>query len=535
MRKRKKIAVLGAVLLFACSDYALNPQKEVVEPVNVPNIQVVPSEINFGHLNAGAGETKSQVVIITNLGNDLLDLDNLVLSSPDVSYSFTTLSQFKLEANEATRFTVTYTPTTFETNTNAILIGSNDPNDSIVTLPLVGASSAPVIEITPDYHDFGVTYIGCVGEITIDITNVGDSNLIVSDVRYYMSYPPELSIEVDTTTYGAFPWSLASNETRQVTIYHEPYDLQEDYGYVEVHSNDPATPIAIGDQEAFGDYYAWAFDFYEQDEVANADILFVIDNSGSMHGHQTNLINNFDSFINVFAISGVDYQLAFITTDNENFVEGEIITSADPDPVADVNRIIGAIGIGGSALEHGLLKSYDATQAGKNAGPGSVFLRTDSRLVVIYVSDEPDGSSRYSTLTPADYVQHLLSLKPSADQVISHAVAGDHPSGCSPPYAQFGDGYYDVVQDLGGTFMSICAPDYGTQMDAIARDSILLNTFKLTETPFEDSIIVTVDGVVVTDWVYDVSENAVVFDLTAIPAVSSEIYIDYAVLTDCES
>ena len=533
MKPGKKIAIFCGALLFACSDYTLNPQKEEIEPILAPNIQVVPTEINFGHLNAGAGESKSQVITITNLGNELLELEDVMLSSPDTTYAVTALTQLNLKPDQSTRVTVTYTPTTFETNTNSILIGSNDPLDSIVTVPINGASSAPVIEISPEFHDFGTTYIGCVEKTTIEISNVGDSDLIISDILYYVSYPAELSIEVDTTTYGLLPWTLVANETRAVIIYHEPYDLQEDLGYVEIHSNDPATPIAVADQEAFGDYYAWNSDFYEQEEVANADILFVIDNSCSMHSHQTNLKNNFASFIGVFANSGVDYQIAFITTDNENFVDNKIISSTDPDPIGDVTDIIDRISITGHGLERGLWESYEATQTGADAGIGSAFLRTDSRLVIIYLSDERDGSTTYSSMTATDYANHLLTLKPLSDQLSVNAVAGDHPSGCSPPYAQHGAGYYEVVQQLGGTFMSICATDYGLQMDTLARDSILRSAFELSDTPIEESIVVTVDGYIATDWTYNVTENAVYFDATAIPATASQIYIDYAVLAEC--
>lgn len=526
---------LITTFLFGCSDYAINPHKETVTPTTAPDIHVVPSQINFGHLNAGAGETKSEVITITNLGNDLLDLDNIVFNSPSTTYTITNPHSSKLERNEATRVTITYTPNTFGADENSIIIGSNDPDESIVTIPIRGDSSAPVIDVDPEFHDFGTTYIGCVEEITVNISNVGDSDLIVSDIRYYVSYPPELSIEVDTTAYGAFPWVLAANESREVTIYHEPYDLQEDSGYIEVHSNDPATPVATSDQEAFGDYYAWMSDFYEQEEVASADILFVIDNSCSMYSHQTNLANNFNSFINVFAISGVDYQIAFITTDDEAFVDNSIIDSSNSDPVNAVSDLINTIGISGSGLERGLQMSYNATQPGGDAAPGGSFLRSDARLVIIYLSDEPDQSYRFSSLTIQDYSAHISSLKPMQDQVVVHAVAGDHPSGCSSPYAQFGDGYYDMVQEFNGTFMSICATDYGIQMDTLARDSILLTTFELSEKPIEESIAVTVDGVPAVDWSYDAVDNVVIFDLTAIPATNSEIYIDYAVLGDCES
>ncbi len=131
-------------------------------------------------------------------------------------------------------------------------------------------------------------------------------------------------------------------------------------------------------------------------------------------------------------------------------------------------------------------------------------------------------------MLPADYVSSLRSLKSSTDLVVAHAIAGDYPSGCSTNGgAQFGDGYYDVVNDLGGTFMSICASDWSTTMDTLARESIAMSAFALSETAIEETIEVTVNGVVSTDWTYDVSENSVSF--TSAPADGSSISITYAI------
>src|SRR5690349_19893924 len=44
------------------------------------------------------------------------------------------------------------------------------------------------------------------------------------------------------------------------------------------------------------------------------DLLFVIDNSGSMGQEQTNLIANFATFIDVLDQSGLDYRVAVTTT-----------------------------------------------------------------------------------------------------------------------------------------------------------------------------------------------------------------------------
>ena len=529
--KKRFLATL--LLLAACSDYALNPHKEEVQVIEEANIHVSPSVIDFGVLSAGT-QTDQEIITITNNGNLDLSLSSINLGKTSGVYSLTLPSQDIVEPRESTTVVVTYDPITYEINENTVEIYSNDPDSPLVEVQMRGAGDAPVIKLDPDWHDFGTTYIGCDGTKEVTISNVGNSDLIVDNIVYYVSYPAELSIEIDTSLYGPFPWTIPVGGSRVVTIIHTPWDLQEDYGYLEVYSNDPATPIANADQEAFGDYHDWKSDFYEQEEVANADILFVIDNSCSMHSHQTNLKNNFASFIGVFAGSGVDYQIAFITTDNDNFVDNKIVHSTDADPIGDVTAIIDGIGISGYGLERGLWESYEATQPGGDAAPGGAFLRNDSRLVIVYLSDERDGSSTYSSMVPADYANHLLTLKPLSDQLSVNAVAGDHPNGCSPPYAQHGAGYYEVVQQLGGTFMSICATDYGLQMDTLARDSILLSAFELTETPIEESILVTVDGIQSNDWTYNATENAIYFDASAVPATASEIYIDYAVLGECE-
>ena len=45
------------------------------------------------------------------------------------------------------------------------------------------------------------------------------------------------------------------------------------------------------------------------------DVLFLVDNSGSMAASQTNLSNNFSSFIDRFISKGYDFRIAVGTTD----------------------------------------------------------------------------------------------------------------------------------------------------------------------------------------------------------------------------
>ena len=63
--------------------------------------------------------------------------------------------------------------------------------------------------------------------------------------------------------------------------------------------------------------------------------------------------------MNVFAASGVDYNIGLITTDSYDLV-GPIITPATVDPVAELVTQVDSIGVGGSANEIGIYQSYYA-------------------------------------------------------------------------------------------------------------------------------------------------------------------------------
>ena len=84
----------------------------------------------------------------------------------------------------------------------------------------------------------------------------------------------------------------------------------------------------------------------------------------------------------------------------------------------------------------------------------------------------------------------------------------------------------------GGTFLSICAEDWGTPMEELARESLAVNTFHLSDNPIEDTISAEVDGVISTDWTYDSATNGVTF--APVPGEGSIIDITYAIWAECD-
>ena len=80
-------------------------------------------------------------------------------------------------------------------------------------------------------------------------------------------------------------------------------------------------PLVEVIQYGEGDVEHWQTQTHVQEEVALLDVLFVVDNSGSMNIFQQELGNQMNTFMSVFDNSGSDYHLAVITTDEARFVQ----------------------------------------------------------------------------------------------------------------------------------------------------------------------------------------------------------------------
>ena len=174
------------------------------------------------------------------------------------------------------------------------------------------------------------------------------------------------------------------------------------------------------------------------------------------------------------------------------------------------------------------------TQPNADAGPASTFLRPDAMLVFVYISDEPDWSAGNWT----DYANYFNQLKGDPSMVIAHAVAGDYPSGCQwvdpntgyTRNAQYGAGYYDIVQYYGGIYYSICATDWGQQMQSLAQNSVPVLDYPLENSGvIESSISVTVEGLPNSDWTYNSDDNSISFNASQGPTEGEEIEITYSI------
>jgi hypothetical protein len=299
------------------------------------------------------------------------------------------------------------------------------------------------------------------------------------------------------------------------------------------------------------------------------DVLWVIDNSGSMASSQNNLANNFQAFINRFQKTNTDFRMAVTTTDtylapyynspsmarlrpgkdlsnNQYYV----MTPTTPD-LANVFLTAIKQGTSGSGDERAFSSFKEALSSSLNTD----FHRPDAFLSVIIVSDEDDFShDDYTTGTSGYYFTEnyndpkMFTVQSFVDFLTQYtAVAGagknfsvnsisSIDTACVNTLGNGGQKvstrYFSLVDATGGVKGSLCS-DFGNTLDIISNSIISLSSvFHLSREPNPDTIVVYVNGAVVPQgavdgWTYDAATISVVFNGSSVPAAGADVNITF--------
>lgn len=416
-----------------------------------------------------------------------------------------------------------------------ILISSKDtsppPEEPDTGLPL----DQPDIEVTPDVLRFGKLPPGCASaEQVVTIKNVGTGQLNVKALSLAGARADAYRIVTGQKT------ALAPGESTTASIAFEALEIRPyNAAWLEVESNDPDEPVSKVDFVGAGDEFAYAEDLYLQENQANVDVLFAIDQSGSMSGEIQQLASAFDVFITAFVNLGLDYRIAVTTADPDpscSSFAGPYISNSTPDPVAEFNTQANL------ARPCGTEAAFSASRASLNSADGKAFLRPDASLAVIGVSDEEEQSGG---LTPQAYATYLASLKGGdMSRVSFNGLVGPQGGnifvgGC--PVSSGADAdpaprYHNAIRLTGGVWGNLCDFDVGPFLQQTSFVAAGLEfRFPLTNEPSSTNpydFTVTVDGVEVPwdgfdGWLYNPDDNSVEFHGSAIPAPGAEIVVVY--------
>ena len=185
-------------------------------------------------------------------------------------------------------------------------------------------------------------------------------------------------------------------------------------------------------------------------EPRKLDILFVIDNSGSMSSSQQNLANNFSSFIDRFITKGYDFKIAITTTDayyGDQFLNYSPSNNGTPCSLCNANQAKFRAGAGvfvitsenydlGLNSERTRLKSdfsnnikvgitgsgdervFSSFKAALDSPLNIGFHRPDAFLSIVIVSDEEDFSQGVGMPNPTGWSMSESYTNPLLHPVI---------------------------------------------------------------------------------------------------------------------
>ncbi len=471
---------------------------------------------------------------------------------------------------------------------------------------LVASVGEASVNVLPDSIDFGLVTVGCKSKVEhVSVFNTGITPVFITKLEFQ-----GCGVEMKKVSWPGVPKKgieVTQSVPVKLGLQYAPQNEGKDSCQMIVTTGNEGqcvdatgTPTASGSCKVTGDCQGTNdtlcagqtfsvpikgegtlltefTDEFEQGAGKKVDVLFVIDNSGSMGDEQKNLANNFGQFIQFATLWQNDYHLGVVTTDMKNGGDKgrlrtqngtRIVTPKTSNPTGTFQSLA-KVGTSGSADERGLAAAKAALtlphvfDSGKSCkvdtdctdgtcvkgpdgklgcgGHNRGFLRKQAGLEIVFVSDEEDSS-------PSDlayYVNFLYSLKGAANKGLFHAHAivgltkssGSGGGGCG---AAKGSRYIAVAKDTGGQTASICDASFAKSLKNIGEVAFgLSHQFFLTMNAEPSTVKVWINGVECvggnTSWAYDQPSNSVVFvsataNGTCMPKKGDKVKIYYKTL-----
>jgi hypothetical protein len=193
--------------------------------------------------------------------------------------------------------------------------GEKDPDDPVVEdspPPDSPPPEEPDIHVFPEELDFGDVLKNCPGEpLTLTIQNLGSADLEVSDIQLSGDAASKF-------TLSAAPATLGFGESTTATVEFTPTAYVTYEVSVDIQSNDPDEGLVAVPTQGTGTEEGYYEETFIQEYDDKIDVLWVVDNSGSMSESVGKVATSFQDFMDVFLTLGLDFHLGVVTTDMDN-------------------------------------------------------------------------------------------------------------------------------------------------------------------------------------------------------------------------
>ncbi len=515
-----------------------------------------PAALDFGRVPVGAEVTLG--VALRNTGPTACYLAGMQLvSGSDASFSATPVGNAVVQPGQKATLLVKFKPGA-EGSFGGLAEGwVNHPSAGHPRAELRGEGVKGCFAVQPASLEFGVAKLTC-GPRTKELMAF---NSCPGPVTLHGVTLEQVGTEFELAGPGAFPVEIAGGAKLRLSARYLPVDDGDDAAAVRFDLG--AGSVYSAGLVGRGVSKAEQTDRFIQQSEAQVDVLFVVDNSGSMMEEQTSLGQNFQAFMSAAAAASVDYHIGVTTTGIEASPGGWSVCSGGAEggeagrlfpPNGSSPRIItpstpNAAGVFANNTrvgvchwnEQGLEASYralsdpllnnadDPSSALANDGNGG-FLRPEAKLAIIYLTDEEDFSPRGVDF----YKTHFLALKGGdATKLSISAIVGPSNLSSCPTASSSGNRYIQLAKATGGVVESICTPNWADSLRNLSESTFGPNrTFKLSEKPEPadgSQLVVRVDGAGVTaGWRYEAGTNAVVFDADKAPPAGSVVEVTYS-------
>jgi hypothetical protein len=311
-----------------------------------------------------------------------------------------------------------------------------------------------------------------------------------------------------------------------------------------------------------GSFTRHVCDPFVAEAKALADILWVVDDSGSMEDDQMAVQSAADAMAEVLESAQVDFRLGvarmFANRQPGDPRRGRLEGAGFTRDLAQFRRdvVVGADG----GWEPGLQTGLDALgqalpRTGPDEAPDPQRLRADAAAIVIHLSDERDQHVECAACGACDAAEGepRSCARPEGQEVIDRFVAehralgavtfalvGDLPNGCNQGTGRDdfepGQGYVEVAAATGGQFGSLCG-DMRQNLQDVARVATGVSSiYTLSAIPASATLKVAIGppgrGRVVprsgdNGFDYDPVQNTIVFFGDARPAEGEEVVVGY--------
>jgi HYDIN/CFA65/VesB family protein/ASPM-SPD-2-Hydin domain-containing protein/centrosomal CEP192-like protein/flagellar associated PapD-like protein len=515
------------------------------------SISISPSQMTFGLVERG--RTVTLPAEIRNAGMQPCNVMNVhLMGMPQFGIASGGDPMFTLPPGGVHRVDVTYTPDNYGMHNTLLEFQSDDPAQMMVQVPVSGASSPSALRVVPSTLDFGVVPATCRSPtLNVTLYNTGNDTVTINQV--YLD--PSTSAEFELQPYST-PQAIAAGGSSVINIRYHPANIGMDSGVLFIVSSISPAPIAVpllGD----GEVNTTVTDTFQQVMNPKVDVLFVVDDSGSMEWAQSSLASNLSAFVTQAQTQNADYHIAATTTDvSPSGARGafigspKFITNQTPNAVSTFANTV-RVGTNGDGDERGLEAAYLALSDPQINTTNAGFLRNDAALAVILVSDDDDSriddffgnpGGPNATLDPGArtidfYVNFFRNIKGfqntsafSFNAVVE--LAEDMCVNSNDNAEAMGYRYMQVAMRTGGIAESICSQNWGQTLTNIGLGTFgLKKQFQLSSDPVPVTISVTVNGMQVQPpaWSYDMASNSVVFTANSAPPPSATITITYTV------